>query len=80
MLEGANLWLDYITTFCYSQDVFYNKTQLKGNIMNLQEETTVRALRLPISLVAWLKTAAQDNGRTFRGEVIYRLEKSKNND
>jgi hypothetical protein len=44
---------------------------------NATVASIVRAVRFPTTLWAWLQKAAIQNGRTVRGEIVYRLEKSK---
>ena len=44
---------------------------------NATVASIVRAVRFPTTLWAWLQKAAIQYGRTVRGEIVYRLEKSK---
>jgi hypothetical protein len=43
-----------------------------------KDKNTVMHIRMPIELWRWLKGAADKNGRTLRGEIVNRLEASKN--
>lgn len=40
-------------------------------------KSTVHHIRFPNDLANWLRKMAIANGRTLRGEIVFRLEKSK---
>lgn len=45
--------------------------------MNVGRESPAVMVRMPDALKRWLKHQAVDNRRTLNGEVLYRLEKSR---
>lgn len=43
----------------------------------MTEQRTSIMLRLPRDLALWVKHQAVDNYRSFNGEIVHRLEKSR---
>jgi hypothetical protein len=66
--------LDGSATFMVLSSIIIQQT---ATIMKSAEKSTVRGIRFSNTLWAALKKAAAENGRTIRGEIVFRLTKSK---